>query len=204
MRESSAGNYLKAIHSARDAQFSARVVADSLDQTIRNWAAQVANILWVNDQLKNKDEEGGDGEGEGQGAADSILQAFAGENPGQGQDGEGEGQGQAESDGEGQGDQDGEGDGEGEDPTEEQRRRVQGRFGSDHKSRQLMELLGVEYEQEVISDTPVSWEDIIHGELLRSLGEERVSNWSRPNRRFIGHDIYLPGFKRKRVRRLAV
>lgn len=187
-------------------QFSARVFADSLDQTIRNWAAQAANILWVNDQLKDKDEEGGDGEGDGQGAADSILQAFAGENPGQDQDGEGEGQGQGQGqgDGEGQGDQDGEGDGEGEDPTEEQRRRVQGRFGSDHKSRRLMELLGVEYEQEVISDTPVSWEDIIHGELLRSLGEERVSNWSRPNRRFIGHDIYLPGFKRKRVRRLAV
>ena len=187
-----------------DKIFSAVIDTHTLDQTIKNWAAQVANILWVNDQIKDKDEQGGDGDGEGQGAADKVLQAFAGENPGQGQAGEDEGQGQGESDGEGQGDQDGEGEGEGEDPTEEQRRRVQGRFGSDHKSRQLMELLGVEYEQEVISDTPVSWEDIIHGELLRSLGEERVSNWSRPNRRFIGHDIYLPGFKRKRVRRLAI
>lgn len=177
--------------------FRAKTSPKISEASIKAYADDFAHLLWLSDQLKDSENQSGEGEGDGEGsqsAADKALQQYMGENPGQG-DESGE-PGEADA----QGDESSEGD----DPTKDQRRKSIGRFGGDEKSRQLMEMLGVDYQKEVVADTSVSWEDVIHGALLRSLGEERVATWARPNRRFIGDNIYLPGFRRKRVRRLAV
>lgn len=181
----------------QEGAFKAEVDENTYECSIKAYAEDFAHLLWLGDQLKDSEDQNGEGEGDGDGAqsaADKVLQQYMGESPGQ--KGQGEEPGEADAQGEA--------DGEGGDPTEDQRRKAIGRFGSDEKSRRLMEALGVDYQREVVADTPVSWEDVIHGALLRSLGEERVATWARPNRRFIGDNIYLPGFRRKRVRRLAV
>lgn len=167
------------------------VKTSSFEPTIDGYSKWLASVIELVDLIN-----GGD-----QGAADKILEGFP-EGGGQGSQGDRPQEGQGEGEEEAQ-DEDGSQD-DGEAPTDGERKREIGRFGSDEKSRQIMEALGVKYEAEVCADTPVSWEDIIHGELLKALGEKRVSTWTRPNRRHIGADIYLPGFRRKRVRRVAV
>lgn len=161
-------------------------------QAIKN----IASLIEVSEQirkLRKKDEQPGQGEGEGsgegQGLADVILSMFhsnADAGPGDAQQ---QGQGQQA----------------GEDQSTEERIAKLGRFGSTQEGARLNELLaGVDWHTACIAESPVDWTDYLNGALLRATGIDRTYTWSRPSRRHASMGIYVPGFKRRRCKRIAL
>lgn len=149
-----------------------------------------------------EDDDGGDEDGDSPSPSpsDAIINSMMSPQAGDG-DAEGDGKGDADAEGGAEGDQQEPGD------TDEdgERRRAFGLYGSTEEGQQLLNILScVDYDRAIAEETPVEWNDHLNATLLRAIGIDRVYTWQRPNRRHIASGLYLPGFRRKRIRKLGV